>query len=91
MPAKRISTEWFGRELWVRQLSDFRFGVLIINRAGEARDYGFEWKDLNLSPAIPMKVTNEWTGDVIAENVKGEFSCHLESHEAAVLTLTPML
>lgn len=91
MPAKRLSTEWFGRELWVRQLSDFRFGVLIINRAGEPRDYGFEWKDLNLSPAIPMKVTNEWTGDVIAENVKGEFSCHLESHEAAVLTLTPML
>ncbi len=91
MPAKRISTEWFGRELWGRQLSNFRWGVLLLNRSWQPKDYGFKWEELNISPEVPMKVTNEWTGEVLAENVKGEFSVHLEYHEAAVLTLTPML
>ena len=91
MPAKRLSTEWFGRELWGRQLSDFRWGVLILNRSWGPQDYGFEWKELDISPEVPMKVTDEWTGEVLAENVRGSFTVHAESHEARVLTITPML
>ena len=91
MPARRISSEVHGRELWGRQLSDFRWAVAILNRDFEAHEYGFKWEELDLSPEVPMKVTDEWTGEVLAECVKGEFSVKSDSHETRVLTITPVL
>ena len=91
MPAHRVSTEDHGRELWVRQLSDFRWVSAIINRAHEKREYSYKWEELDLSPAVPMKITDAWTGEILAEKVCGEFAVSLEAHDTAVLVMTPVL
>ena len=91
MPAHRVSTEDHGRELWVRQLSDFRWVSAIINRAHEKREYSYKWEELDLSPAVPMKITDAWTGEVLTEKVCGEFAVSLEAHDTAVLVMTPVL
>lgn len=91
MPAHRVSTEDHGRELWVRQLSDFRWVSAIINRAHEKREYSYKWEELDLSPAVPMKITDAWTGEILAEKVCGEFAVSLEAHDTAVLIMTPVL
>lgn len=89
LPARRVCSDVHGRELWVRQLSDFRWAAAIINRSAEAQEYGFTWEDMNLSSAIPMKITDAWTGEVVGNKVCGEFSAKINSHDTAVFVLTP--
>lgn len=91
MPANRVYSEKHGREIWVRQLSDFRWAVAVFNRSAEKQDYGFAWSDFNVSAAVPMKITDAWTGDIIGSKVCGEFSASVESHDTRVFVLTPEL
>ena len=38
-----------------------------------------------------MKITDAWTGEILAEKVCGEFAVSLEAHDTAVLIMTPVL
>ena len=92
LPARRVATEKFGRDLWVRPLSAFRWAVAILNRDGaESHEYGFFWDDLNLSPEVPMNITDAWTGDLVAEKQKAGYSCGVAPHETRVFILEPKL
>ena len=87
-PAQRISTEYHGKEVWIRQLSDFRWAVAVINRGGQPNEFDFRWEDLNLSPTINMTLRDEWTNEVI-ENARSQHRFAIKPHETKVFTLTP--
>jgi alpha-galactosidase len=89
LPARRVRTEYHGKEIWVRQLSDFRWAVAIINRGEHPNEFDFRWEDLSLSPNINMDLRDEWTDEVI-NNVRARHTFRINSHETKVFTLTPV-
>lgn len=92
IPAKRVHTDPAGYDLWCRPLHDFRWAAAIVNRSPEEREYGFTWEDLGLSPKVPMKLTDAWTGEAIAHvHGAGEFSLPVKRHDTAVIILEPEL
>lgn len=88
MPCRRVRTEYHGKEIWVRQLSDFRWAIAIINRADQPNMFDFRWEDLGLSPNINMTMRDEWTNEVF-ENMRGRHLFNIRPHETKVFTLTP--
>ena len=88
LPCRRISTEYHGKEVWVRQLSDFRWAIAIINRGDQPNMFDFRWEDLGLSPKINMTMRDEWTNEVY-ENMRERHLFRIRPHETKVFTLTP--
>ena len=88
IPARRVSSEYHGRELWTKELSDFRWAVAVLNRGLETNRFSFRWEELGLSGGIGMTVRDEWTGETFPEQF-GVFSCEVASHDTRVFTLTP--
>lgn len=89
IPAKRIHTDKYGHDLWVRPLSDFRWAVLIVSRSNNTLNFGFSLEDFGLSRNVPMKLTDAWTGEEIARIDGGVYSTYIESHGHLLGILTP--
>ena len=89
IPAERVRKDFEGAELWVRQLSDFRWVVVLMNRGKQANKFSFTWEEMHLSPNIPMNILDAWTGETIATTVKEKFEVQVDSHDSAVLILRP--
>ncbi len=88
IPARRVSSEYHGRELWVKELSDFRWAVAVLNRGPNPNRFSFRWEEVGLAHGIGMTVRDEWTGEEFPEQF-GVFSCDVASHDTRVFTLTP--
>ena len=88
IPARRVSSEYHGRELWTKELSDFRWAVAVLNRGTETNRFSFRWEEVGLAGGIGMTVRDEWTGETFPEQY-GIFSCEVASHDTRVFTLTP--
>ena len=92
IPAERVASDPEGRDLWTRPLSDFRWAVALTNRGAERKELGFTWEDVGLSRALPVKLTDAWTGEVVAKiPTAGEFSAPVARHDTAVYILEPDL
>ncbi|MBR7033265.1 MAG: glycoside hydrolase family 27 protein [Clostridia bacterium] len=88
IPARRVSSEYHGRELWVKEMSDFRWAVAVLNRGPNPNRFSFRWEEVGLAGGIGMTVRDEWTGEEFPEQF-GVFSCDVASHDTRVFTLTP--
>lgn len=89
IPAERVRSDAEGPELWVRQLSDFRWAVALMNRGSEDGKFSFTWEELHLSPAVPMEVQDAWSGKILGSNITKELEIPIASHDTAVLILKP--
>ena len=85
IPARRVSSEYHGRELWVKELSDFRWAVAVLNRGPNPNRFSFRWEEVGLAGGIGMTVRDEWTGETIPEQF-GVFSCEVASHDTRVFS-----
>ncbi len=88
MPAKRVASEFHGRELWIKQMSDMRWAVAVLNRGTEPNRFNFHWQDLGLSKNLVMTVRDDWTGEEFHEQYTA-FACDVAPHDTRVFTLTP--
>jgi len=70
-------------------MNDFKWAVALNNRSGGAMDIGFTFAELGLSNEIPVKLTDAWTGNVVATKLKGEYVTNVARHDTAVFIIEP--
>ncbi len=89
IPARRVYHDQAAYDVWFKPMDDFKWAVAVTNRSAEACDIEFNFEQLGLSNEFHAKLTDAWTGDVVAEKVKGAYCTHIASHDTAVFILEP--
>lgn len=91
IPARRLYHDPLKYDLWYKPMNDFKWAVALVNRAGEAIDIGFTLEEIGLSNALPVKLTDAWTGEEVATVKNGEYCTKVARHDTAVLIIEPLM
>ena len=89
IPARRIIHDPLKYDLWFKPMNDFKWAVALVNRSAAAMDIGFTFEEIGLSAELPVKLTNAWNGETVADKVKGEYSTNVARHDTAVFIIEP--
>jgi len=75
-------------EVWFKPLKDGDLAVCVLNVGDDAAEIVFAWSRLQTMPGGEFKIRDLWR-KADAGTTKEQFRCQLESHEVALLRLTP--
>ena len=77
-------------QVWAGPLSGGDVVVVLLNTGDDTANVTAHWADVGLTAGVSVRVTDLWTGKVIAGGARGSVAASVGSHDAASYRLTPI-